>query len=180
MKICIFCSANRQIDPDFFVLTAELGRWAARAGHTIVFGGVNQGLMEEVARTTKADGGHTIGIVPRIIEKQGRLSDYVDVDIACEDLTDRKQLMADQSDVFIALPGGIGTLDEIFTVTASATLGYHSKPIILYNMKGFWDSLIHLLDDLEERSMTRGPWRNIIRVATSLDELTALIHSHTV
>ena len=171
MKICIFCSANRQIDPDFFELTARLGRWAAQEGHTIVFGGVNQGLMEEVARATKEGGGRTIGVVPRIIEQQGRLSDHVDVDIACEDLTDRKQLMMDQSDAFVVLPGGIGTLDELFTVVASATLGYHSKPVILYNMKGFWDSLIRLLDDLEARGMTRKPWRDIIRVANSLDEI---------
>ena len=171
MNICIFCSANRQIDPDFFTLTGELGRWAAREGHSIVFGGVNQGLMEEVARATKEEGGRTIGVVPRIIEQQGRLSDYVDVDIPCEDLTDRKQLMADQSDAFIALPGGIGTLDELFTVAASATLRYHAKPVILYNMKGFWDSLIGLLDDLEARGMTRGPWRNIIHVAHTLDEI---------
>ena len=171
MKICIFCSANRQIDPDFFELTARLGCWAAQEGHAIVFGGVNQGLMEEVARATKEGGGHTIGVVPRIIEKQGRLSDYVDVDIACEDLTDRKQLMMDQSDAFVVLPGGIGTLDELFTVGASATLGYHSKPVILYNMKGFWDSLIRLLDDLEARGMTRGPWRNIIHVANTLEEI---------
>ena len=81
MKICIFCSANQQIDPDFFGMTEELGRWAAENGHTIVYGGVNCGLMECVAKATKEAGGHTIGIVPLIVEKSGRTRDYVDVEM---------------------------------------------------------------------------------------------------
>ena len=175
MKLCIFCSANQQIDPDFFVLTEELGRWAAENGHTIVFGGVNMGLMECVAKAAHQAGGRTIGVVPQIIEKNGRLSDYVDVEIPCDNLNDRKQLMEDQSDVFIALPGGIGTLDEIFTIAAAATIGYHQKPVILYNMKGFWDSLIAMLDDLHSRGVTRKQWRTYIKVATSLTELQEIL-----
>ena len=171
MKICIFCSANAQIDPDCFRATEELGQWAAANGHTIVYGGVNQGLMECVARAAHDKGGRTIGVVPTIVEKSGRTSDYVDIEIPCDNLSDRKQLMMDQSDVFIALPGGIGTLDEVFTVAASATIGYHSKPVILYNMKGFWNPLIRMLDDLQLRGMVRGHWRDYIRVASSIDEL---------
>ena len=171
MKICIFCSANAQIDPDFFRATEELGQWAAANGHVIVYGGVNQGLMECVARAAHDKGGRTIGVVPTIVEKSGRTSDYVDVEIPCDNLSDRKQLMMDQSDVFIALPGGIGTLDEVFTVAASATIGYHSKPVILYNMKGFWNPLIRMLDNLQQCGMVRGHWRDYIRVANSIDEL---------
>ena len=171
MKICVFCSANQQIDPDFFTLTEELGAWAAKNGHSIVYGGVNQGLMECLARAAKRCGGQTIGVVPMLVEKTGRTSDYVDVEIPCDNLSDRKQLMMDQSDVFIALPGGIGTLDEIFTVASSATIGYHAKTVILYNMKGFWDSLIQTLDDLQQRGMIRGDWRNHIKTANNLDEL---------
>lgn len=175
MKICIFCSANQQIDPDFFKMTEELGVWAAKNGHSIVFGGTNLGLMECVAKATKEAGGRTIGVVPTIIEKTGRMSDYVDVEIACDNLTDRKQLMMDQSDVFIALPGGLGTLDEVFTVAASATIGYHQKPVILFNMKGFWDSLITLLDDLNEKGMIRGSWRELIKTADSIEEIIPLL-----
>ena len=175
MKICVFCSANEQIDPEFFTLTKELGRWAGENGHNIVYGGVNQGLMESIAQSARGAGSMTIGIVPMIVEKSGRTSDYVDVEIPCDNLSDRKQLMMDQSDAFIALPGGIGTLDEIFTVAASATIGYHQKPVILYNMKGFWNNLIALLDDLQAKGMIRGDWRQIIKTADSLDEITALI-----
>ena len=175
MKICVFCSANEQIDPAFFTLTEELGKWAAENGHSIVYGGVNQGLMECVAKASKEVGGRTIGVVPMIVEKSGRISDYVDVEIPCDNLTDRKQLMMDQSDVFIALPGGIGTLDEVFTVAASATIGYHQKPLILYNMKGFWDSLIALLDDLQAKGMIRGNWRDYIKTANSIEQIDSII-----
>ena len=177
MKICVFCSANQQIDPDFFRMTEELGRWAAANGHTIVYGGVNMGLMECVAKATKEADGHTIGVVPSIIEKTGRLSDFVDVEIPCDNLSDRKQLMADMSDVFIALPGGLGTLDEIFTIVASATIGYHTKKVILYNMKGFWDGLVALLNDLQSKGVVRGDWQDYIKTAKSLDEIARFIEA---
>ena len=115
-----------------------------------MYGGVNQGLMECLGKATKEAGGRTIGIIPMIVEKSGRMSDYVDIEIPCDNLTDRKQLMMDQSDVFIALPGGIGTIDEVFTVAASATIGYHDKLVILYNMKDYWNPLIAMLDELQK------------------------------
>ena len=175
MKICIFCSANENLNPEFFRRTRDLGLWAAREGHTIVFGGVNQGRMECVAQAAKEGGGTTIGIVPQIIEQGGRLSPHVDIDIPCDNLSDRKQLMMDQSDLFIALPGGLGTLDEVFTVVASATIGYHRKPVILYNIGGFWEPLIHLLDSLQQQGLMRGQWQQHIRVATTLDDIKELL-----
>lgn len=175
MKICIFCSANDQLPAEYFELTRELGHWAGREGHTIVFGGVNQGLMECVARAAHEAGGRTIGVVPWMIEQGGRLSDYVDVDIPCDNLSDRKQLMMDQSDVFIALPGGVGTLDEVFTVVASATIGYHQKRVILYSMTRFWDPLIALLDALQAQGLMRGHWHDHISVASNLEEVVSLL-----
>ena len=112
-----------------------------------------------------------MGARPRIIEERGAQSQYVDVAIPCDNLNDRKALMLQKSDVFIALPGGIGTLDELFTVAASATIGYHQKPLILFNMKGFWDSLIAMLDDLQQRGVVRGEWRSYIKVANTLEEV---------
>lgn len=175
MKIGIFCSANAHIDPDFFHFTEELGRWIAAQGHSIVFGGVNMGLMECVAKSMKQAGGHTIGVVPSIVEETGRTSQFNDEVISCQNLSERKQLMLDESDVFIALPGGIGTLDEVFTVAASYTIGYHHKRVILYNMKGFWDSTIQMLDDLQQRGVVRGQWRDYIQVANTLEEIKALL-----
>ena len=99
----------------------------------------------------------------------------MDIEIACDNLTDRKQLMMDQSDVFVALPGGIGTLDEVFTVAASATIGYHQKLVILYNIKGFWNPLIAVLNDLQQRGMIRGDWQQYIKVADTLEELATML-----
>lgn len=175
MKIAVFCSANKAIDPDFFELTEELGQWMARNGHELVFGGCNLGLMESIGKAVHQAGGRTIGMIPTIIEQNGQVSDYVDVNIPCADLSDRKEIMLAQADAIIALPGGIGTLDEIFTVAAGRTIGYHRKPIILYNMKGFWSSLIDLLDDMQERGVIRGHWSDYLTVANSLDDIKSIM-----
>lgn len=175
MRICVFCSANGQIDENYFRLTDQLGRWMAREGHTLIFGGVNQGLMDCVARAVHDGGGRTIGVVPRVIIQSGRLSPYIDVEIPCNDLSDRKQLMLDQSDIFVALPGGIGTIDEVFTVAASATIGYHTKRVVLYDMDGFWAPLTRMLDELQQRGVIRGRWQDYILTASTLEELKALL-----
>ena len=174
-KICVFCSANDQIADIYFEKARELGRWCARHGHKVVFGGHDAGLMHAVSWACKEEGGEVIGVVPRRIEEMGRLTPFLDVHIPTEDLTDRKQIMMDMSDAFVILPGGIGTLDELFTVCASSTLGYQSKPIIIFNINGFWNPLIDMLDDLESKNMIRGHWRNIIQVAANIDEIERLI-----
>ena len=95
MKIGVFCSANSSIDQDFFTLTDELGRWMGREGHTLVYGGCNMGLMECVAKAVHETGGTVIGVIPRLLEQGGRLSQYIDVQIPCDNLSDRKDLMLD-------------------------------------------------------------------------------------
>ncbi len=174
MNIGIFCSANQNIDPDFFHQTEELGRWIAQQGHVLVYGGVNQGLMECVAKSVKEAGGYTIGVVPDIVEESGRVSKYNDEVIPCVTLNERIQLMILKSDVFIALPGGIGTLDELFSVASSNTIGYHDKKLILYNMKGYWDSLIQLLEDQQKKGMIRRHWNEYIQVANNLEDIAKL------
>ena len=192
MNIGIFCSANDNIEREYFDRTEEFGRWCAENGHSIVFGGCNMGLMgcvaeayyqgfksasrvQEGSRGLSGSKGNLIGVVPRIIERGGRMSDRLTVHIPCDNLSDRKDLLLAHSDVVVALPGGIGTLDEVFTVAAAHTIGYHQKRIILYNIGGFWNTLIALFDDLEQRGMIRGHWKDYICVANCFDELTAMI-----
>ena len=127
--------------------------------------------MECIAKAVFDAGGNTIGIVPSILLDGESVSDYTKVVIPCDNLSDRKDLMLTQSDIVVALPGGIGTLDEIFTVASSATIGYHHKRVILYNMKGFWNSLIAMLDDLAQKGMIRGNWQEYVGVANTLEEL---------
>ena len=167
----MFCSANSNIEPVYFEKTRELGEWCAKKGHSIVFGGCDMGLMECVAEAAYNNGGMTIGVVPSKIEENGHVSPHLSVEIPCDNLSDRKDLLLLKSDIVIALPGGIGTLDEIFTVAASATIGYHRKKVILYNINGFWNSLIALLDDLQQKGMIRGDWHRHIVVANSLEEI---------
>lgn len=175
MNIAIFCSANDKIDQKYFEKTRELGEWIAKNNHSIVYGGSNSGLMECVAKAVHDAGGRTIGVVPSIIEKGGRTSDYVDINIRCDNLSDRKDLMLAKSDTAIALPGGIGTLDEVFTVASSACIGYHNKRVILYNIDGFWDKLVDLLNYLKDNNMIRGDYHNQILIANNLEEVKHLL-----
>lgn len=175
MKIAIFCSANSNIEPVYFGKTQEFGDWIAKNGHSIVFGGCDMGLMECVAKAVSDGGGMTVGVVPSKIEENGHVSQHLSVEIPCDNLSDRKDLMLLKSDIVVALPGGLGTLDEIFTVAAAATIGYHHKKVVLYNINGFWNSLVSLLDDLQGKGMVRGDYRRHILVADTFDELVAAI-----
>lgn len=175
MKIAVFCSANSHINPIYFTHTEILGKWMAAHNHTLVFGGCNLGLMQCIAKAVHTANGKTIGVIPSIIEKHGKASEYVDVEIPCETLSDRKDLMLAQSDIAIALPGGIGTLDEIFSVAAAHTIGYHQQRVILYNINGFWNPLIALLDDMALQGMIRGNYHKQIMIANAIEEIAELI-----
>jgi uncharacterized protein (TIGR00730 family) len=99
------------------------------------------------------------------------VSHYLDENIPSQTLSDRKDVMVNECDIVVALPGGVGTLDEIFSTAASHSIGYHKKRVVLYNMKGFWNSLVVLMDDLAQKGMIRGSWRDMIEVADNLEEL---------
>lgn len=175
MKIGIFCSANDNINSEYFRLAEELGKWMGEQGLTLVYGGTDSGLMRTIGHAVHDNGGTCIGAVPRIIEQGGRQATCLDVDIPCENLSDRKEIMLMHSDVLVALPGGIGTLDEVFTVSAAKTIGYHQKQVILYNMNGFWDSLIALMDDLQTKGMIRGEYHTMITSVNSIQELKEVL-----
>jgi uncharacterized protein (TIGR00730 family) len=116
-KIGIFCSASGSIDPIYFDAAHQIGEWMGKNGKTLIYGGANLGLMECVAKAVKENGGHVIGVVPSKLEENGKVSTYPDEIIATHDLSDRKDIILQQSDVLVALPGGIGTLDEGFHVS---------------------------------------------------------------
>ena len=175
MRISVFCSANSDIDPRFFDLARELGQWMGRNGHELVYGGCDLGLMECVAEAVKENGGQVLGVIPSRLEQGGHTSQHIDVRILCETLGERKQLMLDNSDVAVALPGGLGTLDEVFSMVAEGTLSYHDKRVVVYNMHGFWDDLQTLLDHLQERGLMRGDYHRLITFATTLDEVVEAI-----
>lgn len=175
MRIGIFCSSKSDIDPDFFTLTEELGHWMGSNGHTAVFGGADLGLMECVAQAVHKGGGTTVGVVPTILAERGRVSQCVDVEFPCDTLGERKEIMIAQSDVLIALPGGVGTVDEIFSTVASNTIGYHRKRVILYDMKGFWQPVVDLMKHLADTGMVAPDYSRLIAVAHSLADIQRLL-----
>ena len=170
-KIGVFCSACENINPHYFEEAKRLGEWIGSNGHSLVYGGAALGLMECVARAVKESGGKVIGVVPEKLEEKNKVSSLIDEIYNTVNLSDRKDIMLAKSDVLVALPGGVGTLDEIFTVVASASIGYHSKPVILYNMKGFWNPLLDMLAAMREAGMMRDGFERQLLVASSHDEL---------
>jgi uncharacterized protein (TIGR00730 family) len=175
MKIAVFCAANDSIAPAYFKAAEELGRWMGENGHTLVYGGQHRGLMRCVGDAVHNAGGQLIGVIPQILVNSGMRPDCLDVEIPCDNLSDRKDLMLAHADVCVALPGGIGTLDEVFTVASSHNIGYHGKMVILYNVEGFWDKTIEMLDDMQQRGFMRSPWTTHIKVVGNMEELKAAI-----
>lgn len=170
-KIGIFCSASANIDKMYFDSARQLGKWMGQTGKTLVYGGANLGLMECIACAVKENGGTVIGVVPAILEEKGRVSTYLDEVIHTHNLSDRKDIITEKSDILVALPGGVGTLDEIFHVIAAASIGYHHKKVIFYNEAGFYDELLTALLSIENKGFARQPFSTYYEVANTLDEL---------
>lgn len=173
--IGVFCSASARLDKMYYEMADRFGGWLGRKGCTLVYGGANSGLMESVAAATKRAGGQVVGIIPQILEERCRVSTCVDEVVSCCDLNDRKAIMVERSDVLVALPGGIGTLDEVFTVMAAHSIGYHSKRVVLFDLNGFWDGLVAMLRDMDSRSFINVPFERYLTVATSWEELEAAL-----
>lgn len=174
-RIGVFCAASDRLESTFYEEAYALGVWMGNQRLTLVYGGANSGLMEAVARGVHEGGGHIVGVVPRILEERRRESIYLDEIIRCEDLTERKTIMQEQSDAFLALPGGIGTLDEVFTVMASASIGYHVKPVLLYNSSGFWNDLFEWFSRLDRQHFINRPLSDYLHEVRSLSDLARLL-----
>ncbi len=174
-KIAVFCSASEDIAPVYFEKARELGAWMGQNKKTLVYGGANLGLMECTACAVKEHGGTVIGMVPLRLEERGRVSNLLDITFRTDNLSDRKDLMLNEADIVIALPGGVGTLDEVFHVMAAAMLDYHHKKVIFYNIDGFWKPVLDFLDGLEKQHFAHYPMRSHYAVADDLNGLIKLL-----
>jgi len=174
-RIGIFCSAADDIDAVYFEKAEELGVWLGENRKTLVYGGANIGLMECIAQAAKKHGACIMGVVPTKLEERGAVSDLLDITFRTDNLSDRKDSILRESDVLVALPGGVGTLDEVFHVLASASIGYHSKKVIFYNVDGFWDELLAFMATLRTKRFARRPWENFCLVANDFNELIELL-----
>lgn len=170
-KIGVFCSASEQIDEKYFTAARQLGAWMGNQQMTLVYGGANCGLMGTIAREVKSQGGRLMGMVPEVLEERGLLQEDLDVIFPCEGLTDRKDLMIDMSEALVALPGGIGTLDEVFTVMGQASIGLKFRPLYLLNIDGFWNPLVALIQHLKDNGFMRHDISHYCAIVDSVDEL---------
>ena len=173
--VAVFCAASENIAPGYFEAASEVGAMLGRRGAALVYGGARFGLMEATAKVAKAAGAKVIGVVPDILEERDRVSALLDEKVPCRNLSERKDKMLERSDVLVALPGGIGTLDEIFHVMAAATIGYHSKRVVLYNVNGYWDGLLAALEEMSQAGFVRGEFEKYMVVANSIAELEELV-----
>lgn len=173
--IGVFLSARDNLDPHYTCLTREVGQWIGKTGRILVYGGSRCGLMEVLAQATKQAGGTVWGVVPHIITERQLESPCMDRKFPCKDLNERKQILMEQSDIILALPGGIGTLDEIFTILGVSAIGLPgAKTVVLYNADGSWDKLIEFLDELHAKHFLRDSYCERLKVASSVEELEVL------
>lgn len=148
MKIAVYCSAKDSIPEEYLQLGDELGKWIAGQGHTLVYGGATGGLMTRTSEAVAKAGGEVIGVVPQRIIAAGRLARNCTTQYIVSSMAERKQMMRDVADCFVCLPGSYGTLDEMFDVIASGTVGEHRKPIYILNYKGFYEGIRRETEDM--------------------------------
>ncbi|MGO4707060.1 TIGR00730 family Rossman fold protein [Microvirga sp. 2MCAF38] len=172
MRLCVFCGSSPGRDPIYLQAARDLGIALAQNGIDLVYGGASVGLMGAVADAALAEGGNVIGVMPQaLVDKEIAHSGLTELKVVGS-MHERKALMAELADGFIALPGGIGTFEELFEVWTWAQLGYHKKPCAIFNAGGFYDKLTDFLDEVTANGFVKPIHRAILIVK---DEPAALI-----
>ena len=170
MKICLYGSGSRKTEEIYIAETYRLGAEMAKRGHTLVFGGGDTGMMGACARGVHDAGGKSIGIAPEWIGRFEPLCEECSEFIYVDTMDERKKKFLENSDAFIISPGGIGTLDEFFEVITLKKLKQHSKPIIVYNINHFYDTMLKMIDEMCEKGVLYKQME-LYQVATSTDEI---------
>lgn len=172
MNICIFGSSSVNLDDKYYKTAYDFGKYLSSLGHGIVFGGGNEGVMGEVARGVKKNNGYILGIAPKFFDKPGILFPDCDKFIFTNTMRERKQYMEDNSDAFIALPGGMGTYEELIEVLTLKQLGKLSKPIGIYNVYGYFDTFLKLVDEMVDKGFMK---KEALKIIKAFDEPKNLI-----
>lgn len=167
--ICVFCASSSTLEQKWLDLAADTGKALAARGHTLVSGGGRVGMMGAVAEGARSGGAHTLGVMTEPLVAREIADTKADELIVADDMGSRKNLMIERSDAFLTLPGGLGTLDELFEVWTTATLNLHQKPIVLLDPDGFYDELMTWLDRLADTAFVRRPALEKVIVARSID-----------
>jgi uncharacterized protein (TIGR00730 family) len=177
-RLCVFCGSSPGADPAFASAARQLGALLAERRIGLVYGGASVGLMAEIANSTMAAAGEVIGVIPHsLVDREVAHRGLRDLRVV-DSMHQRKAAMADLSDGFIAMPGGLGTLEEFFEVLTWAQLGMHTKPCGLLNIRGFYDKLLAFLDHAVEQRFIKPVHRATVMVADRPDDLLAKLEAY--
>lgn len=179
MDICVFCSSSNAIDNRYFEAAEKLGHLISLRNHSLVYGGANVGLMEKVAITVRQNKGRILGVIPQKIYDKNLGSEHPDEIQITKTMDERKALMRERSDAFIALPGGFGTLEEVIEVITLKQLDYHRKPIVFINTLGFFNDLFAQFQKSFDESFAKESYRNLYHIANSPEEAIDYIENYT-
>jgi uncharacterized protein (TIGR00730 family) len=171
--ITVYCSSSATVPEVYFQAAAELGCAIASQGWKLVYGGNNVGVMGALADATRKAGGKVIGITPQLLLDKGLGDPDCDELHVTQNIRQRKAMMEELGDAFVALPGGLGTLEEIFEIIVGRLLGYHSKPIILLNVAGYYDPLLSLIEHGIQQKFMKPRARELYRVCASVETALA-------
>jgi uncharacterized protein (TIGR00730 family) len=175
--ICVYCASGTRIDPSYVELAAQVGTELARRGHALVSGGGELSMMGAVARAARAGGARTVGVIPRaLLDKEvgDRAADEL---LVVDDMRTRKGLMDARADAFLALPGGLGTLEELFEVWVARSLGMHVKPVVALDVDGLFAPLRAQVELLAERGFVRRPALSALQWASTATEALDLVEA---
>lgn len=168
--ICVYCASSLSIDAHYLELATEVGTELARRGHSLVSGGGRVSMMGAVATAARAGGAHTVGVIPLALRTREIADDEADELIVTADMRERKAIMDARSDGFLGLPGGIGTLEEVFEIWTSRWLNMHAKPVVLLDPEGFYDGLFSWLSEVSAKGFLREEAFTTLTVAKTVGE----------
>jgi uncharacterized protein (TIGR00730 family) len=162
-SVCVYCGSRTGNQPEFAALACHVGNWIGLHGGQLVYGGGRNGLMGILADATLEAGGRVIGVIPHaLVEKEWAHTGCTELHVV-ENMHERKRIMAEHADAFLAIPGGIGTLEEFFEVWTWRQLGYHDKPVGLLNYKGYYDGLLGFLNSAVKQGFMSDWQMDLIR-----------------
>lgn len=170
-NIAVYCGSSTGKKPDYTKAAQEVGKWLVTHEFGLVYGGASLGLMGTLAETVLAGEGHVIGVMPEILANREIAKPAISEFFTVPDMHARKQMMMDKADGFIALPGGCGTMEEIFEVITWSQIDAHQKPFAFYNVAGYYNHLIDFLNVMEDEGFTNPKHRRDILITDSLSEI---------
>lgn len=179
MRICVYGAASSTIDKEYITKVEQMGKEMAVRGHSLVFGGGGNGLMGAAARGVKEAGGRILGVIPKFFddEKVEEVYEFCDELIQPDTMRERKQIMEDNADAFIIVPGGIGTFEEFFEILTLKQLCRHNKPIAIYNLKGYYNEILLALQAAMEKNFLREDCKQLFFVSEDLEKVFAYVEA---